>query len=201
MKPTAIAVWIDYVVPCMANGRQSVEVSELITAYLRRQRVPDPVITAAMAKSNYSFTFRTSPRTPVYTPQQDYMDPAPPVDKAKRAFKMQDLEQKYLFAMAQGNAPLARAIIKALIDLLGGGGEPFHDMEKEKERLEELRLEIEQNAPNAGRKIRVRGGGSGPPVPLLSGARLRPIGPYTYEVDVEAVEGEAAEAEGEREAD
>ncbi len=89
------------------------------------------------------------------------------------------------------------AIVKALIDILAGAGEPFDEVKKEKERLEEVQLEILRNAPTVGRTIKLLPPGRPPP----RGGRLRQISPWTFAVIDEEVVGEdaAGEEEAERE--
>ena len=171
--PAVITKWIDQVVPCLAGSTpQSAKTTSAVIAHLRHRGVTDADIAAAMMKSGYTFDFQFGETHGVAIqmrfqkkPQQpNSMSPAEPVDPVRLKFKAQELDVKFSVAERAGNTEAMKEIAKALLDLLGKTGEAWHDMRKDKEKMDEVREEIMRNSPNIARNIRPFGPKE-PPVP------------------------------------
>ena len=175
--PAVVAKWIDSVVPCLAGSTpQSANTTSDVIMYLRGKGVADADIAAGMLKSVYTFDFQFGETHRIAVlmgiqrkPQQpNSMSAAEPVDRERLKFKAQTLDVKYRNAEISGDTEAMKELAKALIDLLASAGEAWHDMRKDKEKMDEVRAEILRNSPNIARVVRPFGPKE-PPVPGPNG--------------------------------
>lgn len=195
--PRAIAMWVDGAVPCTVNNRQTLALTKQITGYLRSRGVSDKDINAALLLSTYQFDGVMQPLEP---PPRNLDMPAParlgtpntisPVKLAER------LDGEYQYARINHNAGKMKVIAGMLIDLLNAKAQ----LAKKQSEYEEVGREILRAAPNIARVVGGGPGGRGM-APGPDGRTPRPLGGNVYVLEVDAVESEAVEGEGEAEAD
>jgi len=209
-NPVAIAVWIMQNVPCFA-GKVPTQWANAVVDKLRFAGVDDrtgrEAFKIAKAKGwDFDVSYSLNPFTIEVPP---YIPPPPVPHQHYGSFSESDrrrmninaarlYEVKYRRAMMVHNVVAMRNILKLLLDIFAYGGQPFGELEEQRKKMEEVRLEVMRNAPTASRAIKF-----GPPGRLLPlrGARLRRIDAWTYAVIDEDVLGEqaAGEEEAERE--
>lgn len=191
----AIAKWIDVTVPCVTD-EQSQAVTDMVVRYLRSSGVSDMVISEALSKSVYKYsyssqaTFNLRILVPLHEQQspQTSMGPAPPRNPQIDEWQAQKLDRDFMKAADAGDIRAMEAIAQLLVNMLYAHGRA----KQAKEKMDAVGAEILRNAPNIARVIRVVGPER--PVPGPDGRTPRRVGPNTYVLDIDALKAAEAEA-------
>jgi hypothetical protein len=196
-SPSAIAKWIDDVVPCV-QGTQSEEVTRMVVDYLRKRLVSDANISAALSQSIYKFSYpmniavqftkyndQPNAVSHMVNPPPAYSERNDSLEDVKRRIKI--LDGQYEYARLKHNTAQMEKLLELAWALLAG----YAKTRRDKDKMDQVREEILRNARNMApiiRRAEREGLAPGP-----DGRTPRRVG--VHEWVLEDAEGEA---EGER---